>query len=652
MTTYKSACSLDCWDVCSIKAEVKKDSSVLISGDPEDPITQGFLCKKGLHSANFYKDPTRITQPMKKHNSLWQKITWEQAFLEISEQLNNILSTHGSHSLIHYKDAGHGGLSKNIDTAFFNALGGVTTSTGSLCWGAGMKAQQLDFGQVYSHHPSDMLNSQCILLWGKNPMDTSPHMVPILKEASKKNIPILVVDPVKSASVSLATHHYPLLPGSDGHLALAMAILLAEKNMIDTHFIEHHCLDADLFLKSLQQFSLEELISKTGLSIQQVNELTNLYGSSASATIFMGYGLQRNRYGCRNVRLIDALAALTGNIGIKGGGVNYANHYMNQFINKDHLHHSIKKATPTFPQPIFADYVLSTRPEQIKGIFVTLANPLVQLPDTQKSIEAFESIPFKVVIDQRMTDTAQRADYVLPCTHIMEESDFIMSSMWHNYFTYTERVVAPAYNVKHEFEIFHGLAEKLNLTSFTQQYPTISNYVNTSLKPLCRELNCSPEELVGKRHFFPGNEIPWKNKIFETDDGRYHFFIPREKNNLTAVETKDSHYPLHLISVHYRHSMHTQHFSNRSESDLPEAFLSSSSLNTDELANGDIFRLVSTTGELTCRVVIDETLPHNVVKVVQGWWHKHGSINQLTSQQMTDRGQQATYNDCFCRLVK
>ncbi len=652
MKTYKSACSLDCWDVCSIRAEANEDSSVKISGDADDPITRGFLCQKGYASANFYKDPSRITKPMKKNESGWQEITWEQALSEISEKLGKIISTHGPQSLIHYKDAGHGGLAKNIDTAFFNSLGGVTTPTGSLCWGAGMKAQQLDFGQVYSHHPLDMLNSQCILLWGKNPVDTSPHMVPILKEASKKNIPIIVIDPVKSASVSLATHHYPLQPGSDGHLALAMAILLTEKKLIDTLFIENHCLDAENFLQAIRQFSAENLIAKTGLSLEQVSELTDLYGKASSATIFLGYGPQRNRYGCRNIRLIDALGALTGNIGIKGGGVNYANHYMSQSIDKKHLLNPAGESAPTFSQPAFADYVLSTRPREIQGIFVTLSNPLVQLPDTNRSIEAFDSIPFKVVIEQRMTDTAQRADYVLPCTHIMEESDFVMSSMWHNFFTYTEQVVDPVHGVKHEFEIFHCLAEKLNLTSFTDQYPCISAYVNSSIKPLCEKLNCRPEELIGKRSFFPGNEIPWQNQNFETTDGLYHFYIPREKEDLPAVEPNDPHYPLHLISVHSRHSMHSQHFSDRSDSELPEAFLSSSSLNNDDLSEGDILRLISPNGELTCRLVIDESLPKDVVKVIQGWWHKNGSVNQLTSQQLTDSGEQAAYNDCFCRLVR
>lgn len=645
---------MDCWDICSIIAEVNDDGSLKISGDSEDPVTRGFLCQKGYVSANYFQDPERITEPLKRTSDGWQILSWEQALFEISEKLKSILSSNGSQSLIHYKDAGHGGLAKNIDSAFFNALGGVTTATGSLCWGAGMKAQQLDFGQVYSHYPMDMLNSQCIVLWGKNPMDTSPHMVPILKKAASKNIPILLIDPAKTASTSLASHHYPIFPGSDGHLALAIAKVLADKKLIDFHFAENYCLGAEKFIHALDQFSVEDLVSATGLSLPQVHELAEIYGTAAPASIFLGYGPQRNRYGCRNLRLIDALAALSGNIGIEGGGVNYANHYINQWIDKNHLLNVSEKVAdlPTFPQPAFADFVLNKPPGDIQGIFVTLANPLVQLPDTNRAIEAFKSIPFRVVIDLRMTDTAQMADYVLPCTHIMEESDFLMSSMWHNFFTYTEQVVEPACNARHEFDIFHSLARMLDLSDFTSKYPNISDYIAKSIKPLCQKLNCSPEEIVGKRSFFPGNEIPWRNRNFDTSDGLFHFYVPKPDQEFFALQADNASYPLHLVSVHSRYSMHSQHFSHRSESELPTVSISKVSLGNIEASEGDIFKLISANGELKCILAIDNSLPFNVITVTQGWWHKNGSVNILTSQKLSDDGEQATYNDCFCRLEK
>ncbi len=186
----------------------------------------------------------------------------------------------------------------------------------------------------------------------------------------------------------------------------------------------------------------------------------------------------------------------------------------------------------------------------------------------------------------------------------------------------------------------------------SKRYPSISDYLAKGVTPLCDKLNCRPEELIGKRSFFPGNEIPWRSRNFETSDRLFHFYIPRQDQDFLPVRTVDTRYPIHLISVHSRHSMHSQHFSDRPESELPTVSISSATFGDFVASAGDTIKVVSENGELVCRLAIEESLPQNVAKVTQGWWHKNGSVNQLTSQHLSDNGEQATYNDCFCRLEK
>ena len=80
--------------------------------------------------------------------------------------------------------------------------------------------------------------------------------------------------------------------------------------------------------------------------------------------------------------------------------------------------------------------------------------------------------------------------------------------------------------------------------------------------------------------------------------------------------------------------------------------MSSRSIKNSEVQEGDQVRLISEQGELRCFLAIDEDLPPEVGKITQGWWLKNGGVNQLTSQALTDNGEQAVYNDCFCRLEK
>lgn len=191
MKIIQTACPLDCFDACSIKVTMDQDKIVDIKGDSADPITQGFICKKGMQLLERIQHPNRLTTPMKKQEGKWIPITWEEAISEIGDRLLAIRKDYGSTALLHYAENGHGGLLKNIDTAFFRAYGGVTSPTGSLCWGAGIKAQTMDFGAALGHDPYDYLNAKTIIIWGRNPAFTNLHLLPFLKMAQKREQKLL-----------------------------------------------------------------------------------------------------------------------------------------------------------------------------------------------------------------------------------------------------------------------------------------------------------------------------------------------------------------------------------------------------------------------------------------------------------------------------
>jgi len=650
MKQYQSACPLDCWDACSILVKVDGQQQASLSGDPTDPITQGFLCRKGQQMLERFNHPDRLTSPLKRVGEGFETISWDQALDEIADKLRSIQSTHGSSSLIHYSEGGHGGLAKNIDTAFFNELGGATTPRGSLCWSAGIAAQKLDFGNSYCHSPEDMANTQCLILWGRNPSDTNIHLVPFVKKVRKAGVPVYLIDPVNSTSRSLADHHLALKPGSDGHLALALAKAIVEKGQHDSN-TEQHSLHFKEYLAFLETLNFNELVKATGLAKSQVLQLAETYGTAKSATIYLGYGIQRNHHGGRNVRLIDALAALTGNIGIPGGGVNYAHRNTSQWVDGHYLENARTHQAPTFPRSHFSDYVLGHEPGQLQGIFVTKANPAVQLPDTFKVAKAFEHIPFKVVIDHFMTDTARLADYVLPPTMILEEEDIIFSSMWHNRFTWTEKALEPPKGVLHEFHIFQQLARRLEMKNFIVNYPDILHYLSRSVGPLCDYLGLSSNELRGRRMGVPGHELPWEKHSFETPSGRFTFYVP-ETDDFHVNTATSSHFPYRMLSVHRPESLHSQHMRTLDEAAVPKVTLHPATAREADITEGSTVRLTSSTGFLTCRTVFDEGLQPGLLLMKEGTWLKNGTVNQLTRQAMTDIGEQVAYHDCYCRVEK
>lgn len=626
-----------------------QDKIVDIKGDSADPITQGFICKKGMQLLERIQHPNRLTTPMKKQEGKWIPITWEEAISEIGDRLLAIRKDYGSTALLHYAENGHGGLLKNIDTAFFRAYGGVTSPTGSLCWGAGIKAQTMDFGTALGHDPYDYLNAKTIIIWGRNPAFTNLHLLPFLKMAQKKGTKIVVIDPVKTSTAALADYFYQLKPETDGYLAMAMAKSIIEKKLFDQSFLENYCNGFDAYQQYLQEMDMDLLIKPTGLTKDEVDTLVNLYANNKPASIILGYGLQRYRNGGKNIRYIDALGAITGNIGVPGGGINYANRYISKYIDSDYMENlDVKATTISFKRPLFSDYLLEEGRGQIKGIVVTKSNLVLQMPDTQKAKAAFSSIPFKVVIDHFMTDTAALADYILPCTGIYEEEDFIFTSMWHNYFTYTEKFLVPPKGVKHEFEIFQLLAKHMEMKDFLEKYRDPRSYLERALRPLLEKIQCNLEDIKGKRMKLEGNDVPWQDKKFATASGKFEIVNPSME--VIQLDEKKEAYPLQLLTLHPKSSLHSQHFVAIEEGELPEIFCNGKTMGDWNLIEDQKVSLVSPSGKIDVKVKLDEGVGEGLLVAYEGWWLKNQGLNNLTPQGISDLGNQAIYNNCYCRI--
>ncbi|SCY39617.1 molybdopterin-dependent oxidoreductase [Alkaliphilus peptidifermentans] len=648
MKQIKTACPLDCWDVCSIELTVNNNEIVKIEGDKSHPITRGFLCSKGYKHVERLNSPKRITSPLKKINNQWVEIGWKDAIGEIGDKLTEILNIYGPSSLLHYTESGHCGLLKNIVTAFFNSLGSVIQTEGSLCWGAGIAAQKLDFGKALSHSPEDHLNSKTIIIWGRNPADTNLHLVPFLKEAKAQGANLILIDPIKTKTFALATDFYQVKPEGDGYLALAMAKIIIESNWVDDEFLLRYSNNYTDFKDHLLNIKMEDLVESSGLTLEEIIKLTRMYALSKPSSIILGYGLQRYKNGGKNIRYIDALAALTGNIGVDGGGVSYANQYLSQWINWKYALNTPKEKGITIKKPLFADFVLEKSPNTIKGIFVTKGNPVIQLPDTGNTIKAFMSIPLKVTIDHFMTDTAALSDYILPCTHQFEEEDFLSSSMWHDYFYYTQQAVSPSKGVKHEFQIFKDLAIHMNLNSYLLNYGNEADYLTKSLEPLLKNSGLDLNTMKGNFYKLTGNDVPWKNKQFSTPSKKFEFILP--KDVIDSNIERDLNYPLQLITLHPKNSLHSQHFMDEIEGSLPIVYCNTATIKNYNLATGDKITIESINGSISAIVECDDGILKDLLVLYEGWWLKNEGINRLTGMLLSDIGNQAAYNHCFCKI--
>ena len=137
----RTVCPRNCYCTCGMLVTVDGDRIVEITGDPENPSTQGTVCLKGLSYAERAHHPDRLASPLRRNRKGgFDPIPWEEAVEEIAFRLGGIREESGPLSVLHYEGSGSHGALSAIAGAFWNPFGGCTRAHGDLCWPAGLEA--------------------------------------------------------------------------------------------------------------------------------------------------------------------------------------------------------------------------------------------------------------------------------------------------------------------------------------------------------------------------------------------------------------------------------------------------------------------------------------------------------------------------------
>jgi anaerobic selenocysteine-containing dehydrogenase len=665
MVTYKSACPLNCWDSCGFEVEVNNNKVTKIDGDQNHPITQGKICGRGRMLENRANSKQRILHPLKKVNGEFIEISWQQALDEIANTMSTIKEAYGSTGILHSHDYANGGLLKNVDKRFFNLFGGVTELTGSICWGSGIEAQKWDFGNAWSHSPDDLLNSKNIIVWGRNVTRTNMHLFQYLQKAKKNGAKIVVIDPIFNATAKIADQYISVKPGMDGFLSVGIMKEMIRLNLQDQAFIQNYTSGFEDLVELLDTVKLEEIEGYTDVSRETFTELAYMFHDKPTATL-MGLGMQRYTNGGNTIRLIDALVAVSGNIGIPGGGANYANLQVGQSFDIKALSLvEVKKSFRSFTMMKQAEGILSAIDPMIKMVIVTCGNPLTQVPDTNLVQKAFKSVETVVVIDQFMTDTAAMADYILPTTTVFEEEDIYYSSMYHHYVNYGPKLIEPPGEAKSDLWIWSELAKRLG---FGEQFElTHEQLLNIGLGSL-KEKGITIERLKKKNHLpLPVQEVPWSNYDFQTPSGKYEFTsilansieidgklklsFPDE-SPLINIELARK-YPYSLLTIHPLRSNHSQHYHIIDSLQKVKVEISPDIAAEKQLQTNDLVKVFNSRGEIIGNISILTRAHQKTINIDEGQWNKFGgSVNKLTPNRVSDNGQGSSLYDCLVNIEK
>lgn len=662
---FQSACPLNCWDSCGFHVTVDDGKVIKVDGDPNHPITKGKICGRGRMLEKRTNSQNRLLYPLKKIDGEFKQISWEKALDEIAFHLKEIKEEYGPLAVLHSHDYANNGALKNLDQRFFNCFGGVTELKGSLCWGAGIEAQKWDFGDAYSHAPIDILNSKNIVIWGRNVARTNMHLYENLQLAKKNGAKLFVIDPIHNATAKIADQYISVKPGMDGLLAAGIIKEILRLKLEDSKFLNDHTLGFEEFLKLLNSISLEEISKKTEVTIEMITTLAYIFADRPTS-IHMGLGMQRYKNGGNTIRLIDALAAVSGNIGISGGGANYANLQVGQSFSFSELTRSdAKEYHRQFTMMKQAEEILEAVNPEIKMIIVTCGNPLLQVPNSNLVKKAFSSVSKLVVIDHYMTDTAMLADYVLPAATSFEEEDIYYSSMYHHYVNYGPKLLEPPGEAKPDLWIWGQLANRLG---FGEEF----NYSRDEWLEMCIK-HLEPFGItlakLKQQNFIelPVEKIPWEGGHFKTPSGKYEFTsqlgqlkgdsgklklsLPEESKWNNPKLAKE--FPYSLLTIHPLRSNHSQNYHLLPKEPSVKIEVAQNIAEELQLQEGERVRVWNNRGEIEGYLSILKQAHPNTINIDEGIWTRFGgSVNLLTSNGESDNGLGSILYDCLVNLEK
>lgn len=631
---------------------------VKVTGDKEHGYTQGKLCPKGYNYLSHVYHQERLKFPMKQSkrgSGEWSRISWEEAIEIICEKMLELFDRYETNLAIALnKYSGNFGILHNSVEGFFNSLGQTTRAVGSPCWSAGLDASVYDFGNYKNSDPEQLSYADVIILWGSNPVWTSIHSIPYLYEAKKNGATIIIIDPVFTATAKKADIYVQINPGTDGALALAIAKYIHEKNGHDEAFISNYTLGFPEFLAYLHSLEMADLLHECGLKLETVETIANGFLSGKKTVSWIGFGSQRNTNGGQNVRAINALMAMTGNIGKKGAGALYAQMGSWEFSNQITKYYNHGFTGENNVRPIhmndFATALQETTDPPIKMLWISCRNLLTQNPDQKLLQKLLLDLELIVTVDQFLTPTAQLSDIVLPTTTNFEEWD-IVPSYWHHWISINEPAIEPYYESKSDLAISCMLAKRLN-----ELRPGFSTFpYNKSVEEFIAEefteeiyerlgIHGWQELLAGPKLLdFP--KIAWENKQFETPSGKFEFYSERALHNgkppvaiyplKEGKKTKDQ---FLLLTNHGQFNLNSQ-FKNldlvHKGKKEPIVYIHPSSAARKNLSNETRVSIYNEHGEISLKCVLSNEVHPSILLVRADHW----LVNRLTSFTPTDMGE-------------
>ena len=718
--TVWNACLANCQSRCPLRLQVKDGTVVRVLGDTTGSDDMGDFqiraCVRGLNQRERIYSPDRIKTPMRRTGERgagqWEEISWEEAFDTIASEMQRIMDEYGNEALWnHYGSGSTGGniTKRGATRRLMNSIGGYLGYYGSYSTAQITAASQFHYGaNIASNSFEDNKNSKLIVMFGNNPLETrmsgGGELAVVQKMRMEQGIRTIIIDPRYSdTALNVGDEWVGIRPGTDGALVAGFVHAMLEENLHDQEFLDKYCQGFDedsmpddvpegLSYRAYIEGKGPDGVEKTpewasditGVPVETIRRLAREMATAKPAAIGQGWGPQRHANGENTARAIMLLAAVTGNIGIPGGGNGLREGNtplkVQAFPDFDGESAPIGTQISCFNWIDAINDGASMTAEKdgvrdkdkldvgIKFMFVNASNTLINQHNdvhvTQETLRDDTQCELIVVVDHQWTASCDWGDIVLPATTNFEEVDLIPGASCGDmgWAIWGDKAIEPLYESKTGYEICHEIAKRLGVEEEFTQGRTQEEWRSWIIEETRKENPDFPTEdewpEIGVFRQYTGeNRIAMKEfrddpeaNPLTTPSGKIELFSTilheysktwifeggREGDRVTALPEyleqwegqaearSNEEYPLQCIAHHYKGRTHSSYANLHKSQELHPQMLWINPIDADKrgIENGDTILVLNDRGTVQTEARVTPRIVPGTVSLPQGAWYK------------------------------
>src|SRR5438132_141513 len=640
---FRTMCPMNCHPtLCGMRVEVDDGRLVSVKGDPDNPDSRGFLCIRGQASREILDNPRRLLHPLVRAgrgDTSWRETSWDEALDLIALHMRaagpRAVGTWSGHGLAanNYgtRVAGH------LLRRFANLYGCQSWAGSMICWGLGAWGLGLT-GALETSTKEDMsANSALIILWGAN-LASQPNTARHVAVARKRGARVITVDIRETEASAQSDETFVIRPGTDAALALAMMHVIIGEGLHDRAFVARHTSGFDELAGHVAAYSPAWAAPITGISAERIATFARTYATTRPAMIVIGgSSMYKGANGWQPGRAIGCLPALTGNLGVAGGGFGprHGASTHGQALNQSIVASDRRPAGDDIPNqmPRITEAMLERR---LRVMLLFGTNIISSYADAEAVGAGLARQDLVVSYDVFFNDTARRyADVVLPATSWLEELG-CKSTNTHPYLM--PKVLDAPGRAKPAVWVLRELARRLDVHDFFPWAEDTGALDALLDHPSTGQATAAALAAEGGIRALRISHVAYPDLAFHTPSGKVEFVSERAASlGLPALPVFEPApvpaYPLALRTGRTLAHFHGFYDHGRALPTLaaadpgPRLWISPADAAERALREGDEIRIFNERGEMPARAFVTDRIPAGTVWIHDGWT----GLNTLTS---------------------